>query len=319
MRVLIIGGAGMIGHRLALRLAAAGELGGRGVSALCLSDVVTPSALEASFDVDRFQADLRDPKDRARLLGYQPDVIFNLAAVVSGQAEADFELGMAVNLEASRAFLEDIRLSGLKPIVVGTSSIAVFGGALPDEVPDHFRLIPQSSYGTQKAMLELLMGDHSRRGHFDARTVRLPTITVRPGKPNQAASSFVSGIIREPLNGEESVLPVARDTKVWIASPDCAVDTLLHMASLAPGKLSPGATVSGRGVSVSVQEMLDALERLAGPEALAFVIDAHDPRIDAIVGSWPKALACTEATALGFPVDASIDAILQAYQAQAFR
>ena len=284
MRVLIVGAEGMIGRRLASRMTLAGELGGRGVSALCLADVAMPSPLEAPFEVEGFQADLRNESDRAKLLAFAPDMIFNLTAVVSGQAEADFELGMDVNLLASVAFLDDVRLTGCEPSVVGTSSIAVFGGALPDMAPDHFRLTPQSSYGTQKAMLELLMGDLSRRGHFDARTVRLPTITVRPGKPNHAASSFVSGIIREPLNGEASLLPVARDMKVRIASPNCAVETLLHMATLAPGVLSAGTTVSGRGLSVSVQEILEALERLAGPEALALIKEEPDPRVDAIVG-----------------------------------
>ncbi len=313
MRILIIGAGGMIGGRLAQKLVDAGALGERPINAMCLTDVVRPVPLPANFNVETYASDLRNAKDREKMLAFSADVIFNLAAVVSGQAEANYELGMEVNVLATATFLNDIRLSGKKPIVVGTSSIAVYGGLLPDIVPDHFRLTPQSSYGTQKAIVELLMGDHARRGHFDARNVRLPTITVRPGKPNKAASSFVSGIIREPLNGQATVLPVPQDTEMWVASPDCAVKTLLHLATLPAGVLPPGVTVSGRGLTVSVSDMLAALERVGGKQAVKLVHEIHDRTISSIVGSWPKALDCREAAELGFPIDESVDTIIHAY------
>ncbi len=310
MRVLITGGGGMIGARLAARLAQTGEIGGAGVSELVLADLVEPKAPDAPFPTRTIAADLGTELGRAACLEHKPDLIFNLAAVVSGAAEADFDLGYRVNLDATAAFLNDIRYLGTHPKVVATSSVAAFGGDLPDIVPDTHCLTPQNSYGTQKAMAELLLADHTRRGHLDGRCVRLPTISVRPGRPNAAASSFISGIIREPLAGEAADLPVDGAMKVWIASPDCAVETLLHAASLPAGALGPGAVVSGRGISVSVKEMLDALERAAGPEVRARVRPNPDPIVSRIVGGWPKAFACRLASDLGFPVDDSIDAII---------
>lgn len=313
MRIIIVGADGMIGTKLADRLLSLASLNGREISALALADISAPDVPDSPIDIWSVGADLRSEADRKKLLTFAPDLIFNLAAIVSGQAEANYELGMAVNVAATMDFLEDVRKLGTRPLVVGTSSIAVYGGALPEVVPDHFHLTPQSSYGTQKAIVEMLMNDHGRRGHFDARNVRLPTITVRPGKPNKAASSFVSGIIREPLNGQEAVLPVDSKTKVWIASPKCAVDTLLHAAALESGAVAMDATISGRGISVSVDEMLDALERLAGRETRALVREQHDAGIAAIVGSWPKALECKRAKELGFPIDESVDQIIAEY------
>ncbi len=313
MRVLITGGGGMIGARLAARIARDGVINGQAVSALTLADLSEPAAPDAAFPVRPIAADLTTPQGRAASLADNPDLVFNLAAVVSGAAEADFDLGYRVNLDATATFLNDIRALGRAPIVVSTSSVAAFGGDLPDVVPDTHCLTPQNSYGTQKAMGELLQVDHTRRGHLDGRCVRLPTISVRPGRPNAAASSFISGIIREPLAGEIAPLPVDPDLRVWIASPDCAVATLLHAAALPKGALGPGAVVSGRGISVSIAGMLDALERAAGPEARARVVPAPDPTVARIVGGWPKAFACTLAQQLGFPVDASIDALIAAH------
>lgn len=314
MHILIIGAGGMIGARLAQRLAADGQLNGQAISRLTLADIAAPKACAAPFPVATCAADMTTPAGRARLLQDRPQVIFQLAAVVSGAAEADFDLGYRVNLGGVQALLEDISQQGHRPVVVSTSSVAVFGGVLPDIVPDHHHLTPQSSYGTQKAMAELLLADHSRRGHLDGRTVRLPTIAVRPGKPNAAASSFVSGIIREPLAGQRTTLPVPRDTGLWIASPDCAITTLIHAASLPTRALGPGCAVNGRGITVTAGEMLDALERVAGPDVAALVDEVPDPAIAAIVSSWPRAFACDAARRLGFPVDDGIDAIIAAHQ-----
>jgi len=313
MHILIIGAGGMIGARMARRLTATGRIGDQPVTRLTLADVAVPSMPEAPFPVTGLSADITCAEDRQKLLAGRPDVIFQFAAIVSGAAEADFDLGYRVNLGGVQALLEDIRHSGTCPIVVSTSSVAVFGGALPDPVPDDHHLTPQSSYGTQKAMAELLLADHSRRGHLDGRTVRLPTITVRPGKPNAAASSFVSSIIREPLAGQRATLPVPRDTGLWIASPDCAVETLIHAASLPKGALGPGCAVNGRGLTVTAGEMLGALQRVAGPETATLVDDQPDPGIAAIVTSWPRAFACDSARALSFPADDSIDAIIAAH------
>ncbi len=313
MHVLITGGSGMIGARLARRIAGEGTVAGAPVTSMLLADLVAPGVPDVAFPIKGISADLGTAAGRAACLSPAPDVIFNLAAVVSGAAEADFDLGYRVNLEATAAFLNNVRALPNVPKVISTSSVAAFGGDLPDVVPDTLCLTPQNSYGTQKAMGELLLADHTRRGHMDGRCVRLPTISVRPGRPNAAASSFISGIIREPLAGETARLPVDLSLKVWIASPDCAVDTLLHAASLPKGALGPGAVISGRGISVSIGEMLDALERLAGPEVRGRVTPAPDAVVAGIVGGWPKAFACTLARYLGFPVDESIDAIIAAH------
>ncbi|MGI3186009.1 D-erythronate dehydrogenase [Nioella aestuarii] len=310
MNVLIIGGGGMIGARLARKLVEIGALNDVPITQLTLADIAAPAAPKAPFPVTTLSADITSAGDRAKLLAGRPDVIFQLAAIVSGAAEADFDLGYRVNLGGVQALLEDIRVAGTCPVVVSTSSVAVFGGTLPDLVPDTHHLTPQSSYGTQKAMAELLLADHSRKGHLDGRTVRLPTITVRPGKPNAAASSFVSGIIREPLAGQRATLPVPRDTGLWIASPDCAVDTLIHASGLPRGAIGPGCAVNGRGLTVTAGQMLQALERAAGPKIAALVDETPDLAIAAIVTSWPRAFTCDTARALGFPVDDDIDAII---------
>lgn len=316
MHVLIIGAAGMIGRKLAQRLASDSALGGQPITGLTLVDMVVPDAPVTAIPRVTVVGTIADADIRRRSLEGRPDVVFQLAAVVSGAAEADFDLGWRVNVAAVQALYEDIRAIGHAPRLVTTSSVAVFGGDLPNPVPDTHHLSPQSSYGAQKAVGELMLADFTRKGFLDGRTLRLPTIVVRPGAPNAAASSFVSGILREPLKGEPANLPVPRDSRVWIASPDLAVASLIHTATLPPGALGPGAVVTARGLTVSVQEMIDALASVAGFEVAARIIDAPDPTVAAIVGSWPQGFESRLALALGFPTDDSIAQILAAHIAE---
>lgn len=310
MHIAIIGAAGMIGRRLATKLASDGVLGDQPITRMTLVDMVQPDVPAGAIPCDSVAGSIGDGDIRRQILADKPDVIFQLAAVVSGAAEADFDLGWQVNVAAVQALYEDIRTAGYAPRLMTTSSVAVFGGDLPDPVPDTHHLSPQSSYGAQKAVGELLLADFTRKGFMDGRTVRLPTIVVRPGAPNAAASSFVSGIIREPLKGMQADLPVSRDSRVWIASPDLAVASLIHAATLAPGALGAGAVVNARGLTVSVAQMIDALARVAGSDVVALIKDAPDRKVAAIVGSWPQGFESKLAIDLGFPTDDSIDHII---------
>ncbi len=244
MKVLITGGAGFLGRRLAAQLLARGELAGPNGAPERIDELLLLDVVEASgFSDARVKTLVGDIADRAvleRAIDTQTGAIFHLAAIVSGQAEADFELGMRINLDASRSLLEVCRALGHRPRVLFTSSVAVYGGELPEVVLDETALNPQSSYGTQKAIAELLLGDYARRGFVDGRVLRLPTISVRPGRPNAAASSFASGIIREPLNGEDAVCPVPLDTRLWLLSPRRAIDALVagRESSTASGSAS---------------------------------------------------------------------------------
>jgi len=316
MHILIIGAAGMIGRRLAVQLSNDATLGGKPVTKLTLVDMVQPEAPAGAVPCDTVAGSIGDGDVRGRILAERPDLIFQLAAVVSGAAEADFDLGWQVNVAAVQALYEDIRAAGNAPRLITTSSVAVFGGDLPNPVPDTHHLSPQSSYGAQKAVGELMLADFTRKGFMDGRTVRLPTIVVRPGAPNAAASSFVSGIIREPLKGVQADLPVPRDSCVWIASPDLAVASLIHAATLAPGALGAGAVVTARGLTVSVAQMIDALARVAGPDVAALIKDAPDPKVNAIVCSWPQGFESKLAIELGFPTDDSIDQIIARHIAE---
>ena len=312
MRVLILGAAGMIGRRLADRLVHDG-LPGRGpVSALLLADVMQPVGPPDLLAEVR-AVDIASPQAAADLIAWRPDVIFHLAAIVSGAAEADFTLGYDINVRATWSLLEALRLSGHPVRLVFSSSVAVFGAPVPDLVPDDFHLTPRSSYGAQKAICELLVSDYSRKGFVEGVSVRLPTIVVRPGAPNAAASGFLSGILREPLRGVAAILPVDPVSEVWVASPGVAVDSLLHAAGLSAQIVDGGRVINGRGISVSVAGMIAALRAIAGDAVADLVMLVPDPRIAAIVGSWPKAFACDHARALGFPVDTGIDAIIRAH------
>lgn len=317
MKVLITGGAGFLGQRLARRLLERGELTGpdgrpERISELVLLDVVKGS----DFGDPRVTAVVGDIADRAVLESAIDDrtgAIFHLAAIVSGQAEADFDLGMRINLDASRTLLDVCRARGHRPRVVFTSSVAVYGGALPDVVQDDTALNPQSSYGAEKAIAELLLCDYARRGFVDGRVLRLPTISVRPGRPNAAALSFASGIIREPLNGEASVCPVPGSTRLWLLSPRGAIEALVAGCELDSAKLGSKRVINLPGISVTVDEMIAALREVAGDETVGLIRHEPDERVEKIVGSWPGRWDTTRAEQLGLRGDASFVEVIRSY------
>lgn len=314
LRVLITGGAGMIGRKLSARLLADGHLGGRAIAALDLQDIVVAEDGEASgLDVTALTGDLADPGAAEALVARRPDVIFHLAGVVSGEAEANFDLGYRVNLAGTTALFAAIRAAGIHPRVVFASSIAVFGGPFPDVIGDDFQQTPRTSYGTQKLMSELMLNDYSRRGIFDGVALRLPTICVRPGKPNKAASGFFSNIIREPLVGLPAVLPVGDDLVHTHASPRSAVGFMLHAAVMDTAALGDRRAVTLPGVAVSVGQQIAALRHVAGDRAVALIHRQADPAVSAIVATWPQRVAATRAQELGFRAEASFDAIIQAH------
>ena len=311
MKALIIGGAGMVGRKLAERLVSDGHLGGREIAGLHLADVVAPTAIG---DAVLSTADLTEAGAAERLIADRPDVIFHLAAIVSGEAERDFDKGYRVNLDGTRALFDAIHAApGYRPRVVFTSSIAVFGRPFPPVIPDDFNLTPLTSYGAQKAMGELLLADHTRRGHMEGVTIRLPTICVRPGRPNAAASSFFSGILREPINGQEAVLPVSEDVRHWFASPRSAVGYLIHAATLAMEEIGPHASLDMPGLSATVGEEIDALRRVVGEDAVKLIRRERDPAVEAIVAGWPEAFEAKRARALGFTAETSMDEIVRVY------
>jgi nucleoside-diphosphate-sugar epimerase len=316
MHILITGGAGMIGRKLTERLVKDGGLNGQALERLTLVDVVAPTA-PAGFagKADTFSTDIAAPGAAAQALAHRPDVIFHLAAVVSGEAEQNFDKGYHVNLDGTRAVLEAIRQIGpdYHPKVVFTSSIAVYGAPFPDAIPDDFHLTPLLSYGTQKAICELLLADYSRHNILDGVSVRLPSIVVRPGKPNKAASGFFSGIIREPLAGQEGILPVDKDVLHWHASPRSAVGFLIHAAGLTREQLGPRINLAMPGVCCTVGEQIEALRRVAGDKVAARVRYAPDPFIQGIVAGWPRRFDPRRALALGFRAEATFDDIIRVH------
>jgi len=300
MKILVIGAAGMIGRKLTERLKK------DGAGELILHDVVSagPGALVS---------DLSTPGEAEKLVAARPDLIFHLAAIVSGEAEADFEKGYRVNLDGTRRLFEAIRKvgNGYKPRVVFTSSIAVFGAPFPDAIGDEFLNAPLTSYGTQKAIDELLLSDYSRRGFFDGIGIRLPTICVRPGKPNLAASGFFSGIIREPLAGQEAILPVPETVRHWFASPRAAIEFLLHASRLDTALLKNRRNLSMPGLSLTVGEQIESLRRVAGDKATKLIRRQPDATIMRIVEGWPRNFDTQRALELGFRADASFDDIIK--------
>ncbi|MGB3432167.1 D-erythronate dehydrogenase [Achromobacter sp.] len=319
MKILITGGAGFLGQRLARKLLERGTLtldGGKpeAITQIGLLDVVQASGP----DDPRIHAqvgDIADPAVLRQAIGTDTRVIFHLAAIVSGQAEADFDLGMRINLDASRALLDTCRALGHQPRVIFTSSVAVYGGTLPDIVRDDTALNPQSSYGTQKAIAELLLADYTRRGYVDGRVLRLPTISVRPGRPNAAASSFASGIIREPLNGVDADCPVRAETRLWLLSPRGAIQALIAGCELDAAAVADRAPINLPGVSVTAAGMVQALRDVAGDEVADRVSWQPDDRVERIVGSWPGRWDTARAEKLGLRGDADFAAIIRAYLA----
>ncbi|HTS22278.1 MAG TPA: D-erythronate dehydrogenase [Casimicrobiaceae bacterium] len=316
MRVVITGGAGFLGRRLAKALLERGSLTDargrkRELRELVLVDVAAAPVADARVSV--VTGDLADPALIESTLTPDTDSVFHLAAVVSGQAEAEFDTGMRVNVDATRALLERCRKLAAPPKLVFTSSLAVFGGSLPDPVPDDAQLTPQTSYGTQKAIGELLVYDMTRKGYIDGRSLRLPTVTVRPGKPNRAASSFASAIIREPLSGVDFVCPVARDTRVWVVSPRSVVASLIVGHEAPAASFAHTRSVNVPGIEVSVAEMVAALHRIAGDATAERVQWRLDPVIDRIVQTWPARFAPVLGPKLGMRADPDFDSIVRAY------
>jgi D-erythronate 2-dehydrogenase len=315
VRILVTGAAGMIGRKLAVRLERDETLAGRTIGHLTLLDVVPPDPADASFPVETVVADLTDARAVDAVLSERPDVIFHLGAVLSGEAEAEFVLGYRVNLDGTRGLLETIRLldDGYRPRLVFASTIAVFGSPFPDVIGDEFLAAPRTSYGTQKAICELLLDDYTRRGWLDGVGVRLPTICVRPGAPNRAASGFFSSIIREPLNGDPAVLPVPEDIRHWHASPRSAVGFLVHAASMDTSGLGYRRSLTMPGVSATVGEQIEALRAVAGDEAVALIRREPDETIARIVSTWPHRFDAGRALDLGFTAETSFDQIVRAH------
>ncbi|WP_421548466.1 D-erythronate dehydrogenase [Pseudomonas sp. QD4] len=317
MNILVTGAAGFLGRRLIEALLQLGSLTDR-------HGQLQPITRITAFDREPVQGitdprvlvkggDITDEQVLANLIDADTDSIFHLAAVVSSQAESDFELGMRVNFSATQGLLERARQLGTCPKWVMTSSVAVFGGQLPQVVDDDQVWAPQSSYGTQKAMNDLLLADYSRRGFVDGRSLRMPTIVVRPGKPNLAASSFASGIIREPLNGLASVCPVPLRTRLWLMSPAQAIANLIHGHELAAQRLTEGRVINMPGLSQTAEQMIGALREVSGDEVAQRIELRPDASIERIVGSWPGEFSARYARSLGFTADENFASVIRQF------
>lgn len=318
-RVLIIGGGGMVGQKLAARLIARG-LPGHSKLDITLFDIAFPP--NCMVGVTHKTGNLSSPDVAKDLVSDRPDIVFHLAAIVSGEAETDFTKGWDVNMMSFWNLLEAFRSAYIEsggtyvPRIVFTSSIAVFGGPFPDKIDDEFLSAPQTSYGAQKAISELMLSDFCRKGFVDGMSLRLPTICVRPGKANLAASSFFSGIIREPLNGKEAILPVDASVRHWHASPRAAAGFLSHAATLDTTRLNGRLALNLPGLSCTVEEQIESLRRIAGQKAVDLIKVEHNPAIIKIVGGWPRNFQPTRAISLGFKAETSFDEIIQTYIAE---
>lgn len=311
IHVLITGAAGMIGQKLIARLAREPRLGGRPIGRVSLVDVVEPAAPKNTpFKITKRTGDLSLPGEASAAVADSPEYVFHLAGVVSGEAETDFDKGYRVNVDGTRYLFEGIRQRGHKPRVVFTSSAAVYGGPFDGPVRDDFHLTPHSSYGVAKAIGEQLLADYSRRGFFDGIGIRLPAITVRPGKPNKAASGFFSSVIREPLAGENAMLPVPEDTLHSHASPRAAIGYLLHAATLDLSKLEQRPNLMMPAVACTIAEQIEALRKVGGEAAVSRIQRVRDTLIERIVAGWPHAFEADRALALGFVPDRDFDEIV---------
>jgi len=305
LHILVLGAAGMVGRKLVERLVRDGRLGEAAITRMTLQDIVAPAKPDTSLKVETIAGDFAVAGFAEKLVADRPDVIFHLAAIVSGEAELDFDKGYRINLDGTRMLFDAVRLigDGYKPRLVFTSSIAVFGAPFPDAIGDEFVNAPLLSYGTQKAIGELLLADYSRRGFFDGVGIRLPTICVRPGASNKAASGFFSNILREPLAGKEAVLPVSEDVRHWHATPRSAVGFLLHAATTDTGRIGPRRNLTMPGLSATVGEQIAALRRVAGDNVANRIKRVPDPFIVGIVDGWPRNFEAKRARELGFTTE----------------
>ena len=319
MKVVITGGAGFIGRRLAQRLLQRGAIAGpdgreQAIDELVLFDVAAPEPpIPPNNRLKLVTGDIADPATVRALIDKTTGTVFHLAAVVSGQAEADTDIGYRVNLDGTRAVLEACRALGTRPRLVFASSLAVYGGEMPETISDATPLTPQTSYGTQKAIGELLVNDYSRKGYIDGRAIRLPTIVVRPGRPNRAASTWVSSLFREPLSGVSVVCPVTRQSVMACLSPRRLIAALETLHDLPAERFGFSRSVLLPGISAGVDEMVEALRRAGGAAAVERIRWEPDPVIQKIVDGWPKGIVAKRAEALGITPDATIDEIIAAF------
>ena len=316
MKILIMGGAGMIGQKLLNLILKKEEISNEKISEITLFDIIdAPYPQDAMISIKSTSGDISDEKVSKNLISSKPDIIFHLAAIVSGQAEQEFDLGWNINAKGSWGLFEAIRQQGEDycPRLIFTSSIAVFGAPFPEKIPDDFFTTPLTSYGAQKAISELLLADYSRKNMVDGVSIRLPTICVRPGKPNLAASGFFSGIIREPLNGQEAILPVNTDVRHWHATPRAAAGFLIHAAEIDSSKLNDRITLNMPGLSVTVQEQIDALQSVAGSDVVKLIKHQPDPTIQKIVSGWARDFDTRRSIELGFKAETSFEEIIKTY------
>ena len=316
MEVLILGAAGMVGQKLLNKLIIKKSINGREIEKFKLFDIVkAPFPNDVNFEVEIITGDISKKEISEKLVSSKPEIIFHLAAIVSGQAEEEFDLGWNINTKGSWGLFEAIRQQGENycPRLIFTSSIAVFGAPFPEKIPDDFFTTPLTSYGAQKAISELLLADYSRKNMVDGVSIRLPTICVRPGKPNLAASGFFSGIIREPLNGQEAILPVNTDVRHWHATPRAAAGFLIHAAEIDSSKLNDRITLNMPGLSVTVQEQIDALQSVAGSDVVKLIKHQPDPTIQKIVSGWARDFDTRRSIELGFKAETSFEEIIKTY------
>jgi D-erythronate 2-dehydrogenase len=314
VKVLVTGAAGMLGFKFCRKLAETGIIAGGHVESLTMADVIESALIaDAPFHIRSVVCDLSEPNVAEQLIASRPDVILHTAAVVSGEAETDFDKGYRINLSGTRYLFDAVRKAAYMPRLVFTSSIAVFGAPFPEVIGEEFFTTPLTSYGAQKAIGELLLADYTRRGFFDGIGIRLPTICIRPGKPNKAASSFFSNILREPLNGKEAVLPVSDTVRHWFASPRSAVGFFFRAAEIDGSLVGPRRNLSMPGLSATVREMIESLQRCAGAERARLIRRQPDPVIARIVEGWARNLDASRALSLGFQAETNFDAIIRAY------